>query len=291
VLGAVATFLVAGGVGYADPPPPPTYEQAVAEAYALIAQASPPDTTPADKAMRVMIDGTGGSQPEILSDLRARPPLYADARQRLQALLTGLDQPADTSNPALAQQRLHEVMSMSRYDALHRPPSLLDRFQRWILDRINDLLRLLFGRGTGVQPPALWLDATGVAVLLVIVFLIARAARGRFGQAYLPPSEGPRPPEDYFDEADRLAAAGNRVGAIRALCAAVAATLAGEGSWQGSPLTVREIFQRSPDIANLRQLLVPFEAAVYGGRDVDQATYQRAAAAAAPFRLKQKAAA
>ena len=80
MLGAVATFLVAGGVGYADPPPPPTYQQAVAEAYALIAQASPPDTTPADKAMRVMMDGTGGSQPEILSDLRARPPLYADAR-------------------------------------------------------------------------------------------------------------------------------------------------------------------------------------------------------------------
>ncbi|HET9780339.1 MAG TPA: hypothetical protein VFR33_01050 [Candidatus Dormibacteraeota bacterium] len=239
----------------------------------------------------MLIAGTGDSQLEILADLAARPPLYADARQRLQALLAALDQPADTSNPQLAQKRLHDVMSMSRYDALHRPPSLLDRIRQWISDRINDLLRLLFGNGSGAQPPSLWLYAIGVAVLVVIVFLVARAARGRFSQSYGPPSDGPRPPEDYFAEADQLAATGNRVGAIRALCAAVAATLAGQGSWQGSPLTVREIFQRSSDFANLRPLLVPFEAAVYGGRDVDEATYQRALAAAAPFRVKETAAA
>ncbi|HET7339164.1 MAG TPA: hypothetical protein VFK22_06420 [Candidatus Dormibacteraeota bacterium] len=275
---------------YADPTPPPTYPQAVAQAYALIAQATPPNTVPAAEALQVMIAGTGDSQPEILFDLRARPPLYADARQRLQALLAALNQPADTTDAALAQQRLHQVMSMSRYDALHRPPSLLDRIKQWISDRINDLLRLLFGRSGGAQPPALWLYATGVAVLLVIVFLVVRAARGRFSQAYAPPSDGPRPPEDYFAEADRLATAGDRVGALRALCAAVAATLAGEGSWQGSPLTVREIFLRSRDFASLRPLLIPFEAAVYGGRDVDEATFARAAAAAAPFRAKEKAA-
>lgn len=282
--------LLSSGVD-ADPPPPPTYAQAVEQAYALIEQARPPETTPATRATQVLSEGTGRSQPEILADLRARPPLYDDARRRLQALLAALDQPADTSNPALAQQRLHDVMSMSRYDALHRPPSLLDRIRQWISDRINDLLRLLFGNGTGAQPPALWLYAIGVAVLVVIVFLIARAARGRFSQSYGPPSDAPRPPEDYFAEADRLSAAGNRVGAIRALCAAVAATLAGQGAWQGSPLTVREIFQRSSEFANLRPLLSPFEAAVYGGRDVDEATYRRAAAAAAPFRAKETAAA
>jgi hypothetical protein len=282
---------LSASVAYADPPAVPTYSQAVEEAYALINRAAPQDTGPATQAVQVLVLGTGDSQPEILSDLRARPPLYADARQRLQALVAALGQPADTSNPSLAQRRLHDVMSMSRYDALHRPPSLLDRIQQWISDRIDDLLRLLFGRGRGAQPPALWLDATGIAVLAVIAFLIARAARGRFSESYAPPSGGPRPPEDYFAEADRLAAAGNRVGAIRALCAAVAATLAGEGSWQGSPLTVREIFQRSPDFGNLRALLAPFEAAVYGGRDVDEAAYQRAVAAAAPFRVKQEAAA
>jgi hypothetical protein len=81
------------------------------------------------------------------------------------------------------------------------------------------------------------------------------------------------------------------VGAIRALCAAVAATLAGERSWEGSPLTVREIFQRAPNYDSLRPLLVPFEAAVYGGRDVDQPTYERAAQVASAFRRPVEAAA
>jgi hypothetical protein len=74
------------------------------------------------------------------------------------------------------------------------------------------------------------------------------------------------------------------VRAIRALCAGVAATLAGERTWEGSPLTVREIFQHAPDPATLRPLLVPFEAAVYGGRGVDPATYERAMRVAEPFR-------
>jgi hypothetical protein len=275
----------------AEPPPPPTYAEAVRQAYDLIQGRSPSDTAPARAALQVLIDGTADTQPEILADLRARPPLYDDARQRLAALLAAVDQPADTSDPALAQQRLHDVMSMSRYDPLHRPPSLFDRIQQWIHDRISDLLRLLFGNGSGAQPPALWLYAIGIAVLLGMVVLIVRAARGRFSQGLGAPTDRPRPPADYFAEADRLAASGDRVGAIRALCAAVAATLAGEGSWAGSPLTVREIFQRAPDHASLRPLLVPFEAAVYGGREVDKATYERAAAVAAAFRVKEQAAA
>ncbi|HVD00957.1 MAG TPA: hypothetical protein VNG93_07405, partial [Candidatus Dormibacteraeota bacterium] len=88
-----------------------------------------------------------------------------------------------------------------------------------------------------------------------------------------------------------LSAAGNRVGAIRALCAGVAATLAGEKTWEGSPLTVREIFQRAPDSVSLRPLLLPFEAAIYGGREVDEETYGRAEAVAAPYRGPQEVAA
>jgi hypothetical protein len=275
----------------ADPLPSPTYVEAVRQAYNLIQGASPADSVPARTALHVMVDGTGGSQPEILADLNARPPLYGDARQRLAALLAVLDQPADTSDPALAQQRLHDVMSMSRYDPLHRPPSLLDRIQQWIQDRISDLLRLLFGAGSGAQPPALWLYGIGIAVVLGLGVLLALAARGRFSQGLGAPSDRPRPPADYFAEADRLAAAGDRVGAIRALCAAVAATLAGEGSWAGSPLTVREIFQRAPDYRSLQPLLLPFEAAVYGGRDVDGVAYDRAAAVAAAFRVREEAAA
>jgi len=263
----------------------------VQRAHDIIQGASPQDLFPAEAATQVLNSGTGDSQPEILDDLRARPPLYSDASARLTALLAALVEPATTSDPDLARQRLHDVMSLSRYDALHRPPSLLDRFLQWVQDRITALLRLLFGNGSGAQPPALWFYAVGFAVLLAVVFLVVRATRGRFTSSFGLPATGPRPAADYFAEADRLAAQGDRVSAIRALCAAVAASLAGEHSWEGSPLTVREIFQRAPDSVSLRPLLLPFEAAIYGGRDVDEATYERAARIAAAYRQPVEAAA
>jgi hypothetical protein len=281
---ALTAALASATAAAADPPEPPTYAQAVQEAYDIILYASAPDTIPAVRAVNVLVSGTWTTQPEILDDLRARPPLYADARTRLSELLAALQEPIATSDPQLAQQRLREVMSMSRYDPLHRPPSLWDRFVQWIQDRIAALLRLLFGAGGGSQLAAWWIYIVGIVTLAVVVFVLFRAARGRFSQAVSILPGGPRPPADYFAEADRLAASGDRVGAIRALCAGVAATLEGERSWEGSPLTVREIFQRAPDHEALRPLLLPFEAAVYGGRKVDEATYERAARVAAPFR-------
>jgi hypothetical protein len=278
-------------IAAADPLPPPSYSDAVQTAYNLIRRASPEDTAPAVAAVRVLVAGTQNTQPEIIADLEARPPQYEDASKRLAALLAALIQPATTSDPALAQERLHDVMSMSRYDALHRPPSLLDRFYQWVQDRINALLRLLFGSGAGSQTTALWLEAVGVLVLLAVIFVIVRASGGRLGLSASVGPGGPRPAADYFAEADRLAARGDRVGAIRALCAGVAATLAGERSWEGSPLTVREIFQREPDFASLRPLLVPFEAAIYGGRDVEADTYEKAAQVAARYRRPVEAAA
>jgi hypothetical protein len=268
----------------AEPPAPAGYAESVEQAYALVMNASGSDAVPAARAYRTLVDGTGGTQPEILTDLRARPPLYADARTRLSALLAVLQQPANTSDPALAGRRLHDVMSMSRYDALRRPPSLLDRISQWIQDRIRQILDLLFGPRSGSQPPAWWLYVIGLATVAGIVFIVFRAARGRFTQSVAADPQRPRPAADYFAEADALAAGGNRVGAIRALCAGVAATLEGERSWEGSPLTVREIFQRAADFASLRPLLLPFEAAVYGGREVDAPTYERAARVAAPYR-------
>jgi len=253
-------------------------------AYDIIQYASAPDTVPAVRAVNVLVSGTGTTQPEIVDDLRARPPLYSDARTRLSDLLAALQEPIATSDPQLAQERLHDVMSMSRYDPLHRPPSLWDRFVQWVQDRIGALLRLLFGGGGGSQLAAWWIYVVSIATLAVVAFVLFRAARGRFSQSVGMLPGGPRPPADYFAEADRLAAQGDRVGAIRALCAGVAATLEGERSWEGSPLTVREIFQRAPDYEALRPLLLPFEAAVYGGREVDEATYERAARVAAPFR-------
>ena len=236
-------------------------------------------------------DGTGDTQPEILADLRARPPLYDDARQRLSALATAIEDPMTTPDQALARQRLHQVMAQSRYDALRRPPSLLDRALQWVYDRVNDLINLIFGRRGGAQPPAWWLFAFGIAVVAAVALIVFRSARGRFTQSLNVTAPGPRPPADYFAEADRLAVRSDRVGAIRALCAGVAATLEGERSWEGSPLTVREIFARAPDPAGLRALLVPFEAAVYGGRDVDIETYNLAERVAAPYRRSTAAAA
>ncbi len=268
----------------ADPPAPPTYRQAVEDAYNLIRDAAPNDVTSARRAVSALEAGTGTTQAEILSDLQRRPTDYEDAKTRLLSLLAALDQPAGAFDPVLAQQRLHDVLAMHRYDALHRPPSALDRFGQWVRDRIGQLLRLLFG-GAGPQAPGWLFYLVGAAVLAVVAVIVFRSARGRFTEGLMANEpEGPRAPADYFAEADRLAAKGERVGAIRNLCAGVAATLAGELTWEGSPLTVREIFQGAPEPARLRPLLLPFEAAVYGGRDVDVATYERARQVAAPYR-------
>lgn len=292
------TLAAAGAISaLADSPSPSTYRQAVDQAYGIVTNARPNDTNAARNAIDVLVAGTGDTQPEIITDLRSTPPDFQDAAVRLKALHDALGNPATTTDPALANQQLHDVMAMHRYDSLHRPPSILDRFLQWVTDRINDILRFLFGRhgsgGAGGLPvPDIFFYALGAIVLAVIVFFILRAARGHVRDGNISiGADGPHAPADYFAEADRLAAAADYVGAIRALCAGVAATLAGERTWEGSPLTVREIFSRAPDPAHLRPLLLPFEAAIYGGREVDAQTYQRAAQVAAPFRKTEELAA
>ena len=283
--GAAAAFLALPAPALADPPEPISYRQAVAEAYDIAIHAAPADVQSANIAASLLRQGTGSTQPEVLVDLARRPPAFTDAAQRLKAVLDMLDNPPSTSDPAQAQARLHDVLSMKRYDALHRPPSIFDRIGQWIQDRIREFLNFLFGGNNvgGVIPP--WVVyLIGSAMLAAVIFVVFRSARGRFGGYAELGASGPRAPADYFAEADRLTANGDRVGALRALCAGVAATLAGERTWEGSPLTVREIFQRATDPAALRPLLIPFEAAVYGGRDIDAPTLARAAAAAAPFR-------
>ncbi|HEY8865125.1 MAG TPA: hypothetical protein VIO37_13325 [Candidatus Dormibacteraeota bacterium] len=275
----------------ADATAPDPYRQAVQSAYDLVKGSTPNDVERL-QAISALEAGTGSSQPEILNDLKRQPPDYSDARARMLALLAALDQPADTSDPQLAQQRLHDVLAMPRYSALHAPPSLLDRFGQWARDLVRSLLRFLFGGSGGPQAQGWFLYVIGVAVLATVAIVVFRSARGRFDEVVMGNQPtGPRAPADYFAEADRLAAEGDRVGAIRALCAGVAATLAGEQTWVGSPLTVREIFQRAPDPPRLGPLLLPFEAAVYGGREVDAATYVRAAQVAAPYRQPETVAA
>jgi len=271
----------------AESPEPSPYRQAVSDAYDIVSQAQPGDAQAAHLAAAVLQSGTGTSQPEILADLSRQPPDFKDAAARLQSLLGALDHPAATGDPAAAQSKLHQILAMHRYDAIHQPPSALDRLGQWVNDRFKEFLRFLFGGNSigGVIPP--WVVyGIGIVVIALVGFVVFRSTRGRFGGEFAGlTAAGPRAPADFFAEADRLADKADRVGALRALCAGVAATLAGERTWEGSPLTVREIFQRAPDPASLRPLLLPFEAAVYGGRDVDVATYERAAAVAARFRV------
>jgi hypothetical protein len=262
-----------------------SYRVAIEDTYNLVRSAAPNDTAAASHALSVLEAGTGMTQPEVIADLQRKPPALEDAKTRLLALMNAIDQPANTSDPATAQQRLHDVLAMHRYDALHRPPSLLEQFLQWARDRLDQLLRLLFGGAGGAQAPSWFFYLVGAVVLIAVAVIVFRSVRGRFSESLIAHQPaGPRAPADYFAEADRLAAKGDRIGAIRNLCAGVAATLAGERTWEGSPLTVREIFQRAPDPTRLRPLLLPFEAAIYGGRDVDAATYARAAQVAAPFR-------
>jgi len=290
---AVAVSAAGAITTRADQPAGTDYRQAVAAAYAVVSTAQTGDVQAADQATSILKGGTGDTQPEILADLAKRPPDFKDAAARLSALQAALDSPATTADPGAAQSKLHEVLSMHRYDALHRPPSPLERLSQWVQDRIRDLLRALFGgNGGGGAIPSWVLYAIGAVVLAAVAFVVFRAAGGNLGgdvDAELPGV--PRAPADYFAEADRLAEKGDRVGAIRALCAAVAGTISGQQTWAASPLTVREIFTRSGHAADLRPLLLPFEAAVYGGREVDAATYEKALAAAAAFRVPVEAAA
>ena len=263
------------------------------DTYNLVVTARTLDVTTARQASSILEAGTGTTQPEIIAALQRRPPDFVEAGDRLRSLLDALDSPATTADPAQAQQQLHDIMAMHRYDPLHRPPSLIDRFFQWVTDRITDLLRFLFGRSGGGLPVPDWVFyLLGVVALALVAWAVFWVTRGRFTDSVVAGAPtGPRSPADYFADADHFAAQGDRVRAIRALCAGVAATLAGERTWEGSPLTVREIFLRAPDPSRLRPLLVPFEAAVYGGRDVDEATYEQAARVAAPFREPKELAA
>jgi hypothetical protein len=280
-------------VSFADQAPTPAYDQAVDGAFAIVAAAQPGDVGAAARATATLQGGTGTSQPEIIADLAKHPPDFKDAQARLAALRRALQDPATTADPAAAQKKLHDVLSQHRYDALHRPPTPLERLQQWLLDRFRDLVRFLFGgSGTVGGVPTWVLYLIGAAIIAAVGVVVFRSVGGQIRggrDAVLPGA--PRPPADYFAEADRLAANGDRVGAIRALCAAVAGTISGQQTWEGSPLTVREIFSHTANPAALNPLLLPFEAAVYGGRDVEPPAYERALVAARPYRAPVEAAA
>src|SRR5258708_39090252 len=97
-----------------------------------------------------------------------------------------------------------------------------ERFVEWVRDRIGQLLRLLFG-GSGAPAPAWIFYLIGVIGLAAVAFVVFRSTRGRFteGLGAAQPA-GPPAPAGYFAEAGRLAPGGDRVRALRNLCARLA---------------------------------------------------------------------
>jgi len=262
------------------------YTNTIHRALTLVQFAERGDAPSREQAIAVLSQGTGAAQPEVLADLRAEPPRLVDAAERLQALFTALQARVDTPDPNLAAQRLHQILSQPRYSGLSAGPSIPEQILAAIINAIGWLLSRLGVGNLHLHLPLLLLLALSLLVIGVIVVLVIRGnfspggreARVRSGVVTR------RAPLDFFQEADRLAAAGDYRGAIRMLAGGVAVKTSGEQAWDRSPFTVRELFARSQRMDALRPLLLQFEEAIYGHRPADAAAYARAAEAAAPYR-------
>jgi hypothetical protein len=218
----------------------------------------------------------------VLGDLSSRPPRFADAARRLLAVEAALDRQAAPANAGEADARLRSILAESRYAA--NGPSLLDRVLGWLVEQLVKLLSAVAGGGGGMARLVEVVLALAVGVAIA-VFLGRSIWSRRGGAAEAAPDQSrPRPAVDWFAEADRRAATGDYPGALRALTSAVATAIGGEGAWETSPLTVRELFLRSARIEPLRPLLIPFEASVYGHREPDAQVYARAVGVAQPYR-------
>jgi hypothetical protein len=276
----VVTTLPAGASEVDD------YTNTIHRALTLVQFAERGDTPSREQAIGVLNQLPGAGQPEILSDLRAEPPRLVDADQRLQSLFIALQARVDTPDPNLAAQRLHQLLSQPRYSGLSTAPSIPERILAFIVDTIGRLLSWLGVGNLHLHLPVLLLLGLSLLIIAAIVVVVIRGNFSPGGrEARVRGSViSNRPPLDFFEEADRLAAAGDYRGAIRMLAGGVAVKTGGEHAWDRSPFTVRELFARSQRMETLRPLLQQFEEAIYGHRPADAAAYARAAEAAAPYR-------
>lgn len=284
MIGALLALLATGLPAAASPAD--DYTNAVHRALTLVQFAERGDEPSRQQALQVLEDMPAPSQPEILRDLTSEPPDLQDADLRLQALFTALQARVDTPDPQRAQEQLNQVLTMPRYAGLGSGPSLADRLIDAVLGVVDRLLSFLGVGGLHLNVPLwIWLALAGLAVLAIILWpvrgALSRGGRERVMAGAVAPV---RPALDFFAEADRLAAGGDYLAAIRALAGGVAVKLSGERAWDRSPLTVRELFARSHQPDRLRPLLRSFEEASYGNRPGDAATYSAAAEAAQPYR-------
>jgi hypothetical protein len=279
---AAASLLLAptaAGAGERD-----DYLAAVDRANDLVSRAMQGDPAAARQALQVL-KASGHSQPEIEDDLQRTPPDLPDAQARLSALSAALRDPARAPNPLRAKSEVGRILSMHRYDAMRSDTSIFDR----ILDAIGRFLSKVLSSISFGGIPSVWVWVALVLLGLLVIGLVVWLGqsgwgRARSGAAAHRPGITPQLAIDRFALADRLAADGDHLGAIRALAGGVAAALGGEGAWEASPLTVRELFSRAPRPDELRPLLRLFEEAVYGGRVPTADQYRQAEAIAQPFR-------
>jgi hypothetical protein len=197
------------------------------------------------------------------------------------AILAGAA-PSPIVAPRGSAQAVVRILSEPRYAGLRQGPSLQERVELWLLQILAWLLSRLSGLG-GV--PAWGILVACATLLAVAAALALRPALRRTRRPALATGASPAAiTTDHFAAADGLAARGELALAVRELAAGVAAALGQERIWEGGPLTVREIFARSPDPGRLGPLLSAFELAAYGARPPDPETYARAAEVARPFR-------
>ncbi len=262
------------------------YTNAIHRALTLVQFAERGDTPSIGQALQVLATAPGPSQPEILRDLGLDPPNLTDADQRLQALYTALQARVDTPDPERARQQLNDVLSMPRYVGLASGPSIVERIVDTATTALGRFFRWL-GLGSlhlGI-PLWVWLALAALFILGIIIWPI-RGTLGRGGREAVPrpaPS-AVRPSVDFFAEADRMAAAGDFLGAIQALTGGVTVKISGERAWDRSPFTVRELFARTEHPEQLRPLLRSFEEASYGQRAPDRPMYAQAVEAAQRYR-------
>ena len=261
-----------------------SYALAIQQARSLVEEGLHGRSDAAQRALAVLVEGTGDTQPAILEDLRDTPPNLQDADIRLGAVAAAMARPGDVGNPGFARSQLHSVLSQSRYDGLHANQSPWDRFWNWLLTQfVTWLSSIPFGALPGWVAWALvgllGLVTAGVAAL------IARTGWSRAAKTLQAVLEGaPARPVDHFAAADAAAARADWTAALRSLVAGVATSVSGQPYWESSPLTVRELFRSSGELDKLRPLLLAFEGAVYGFRPIDEAGYRRLAELAEPYR-------
>ena len=262
-----------------------SYALAVEQAHSLVKEGLRGRPDAAAKARDVLLAGTGQTQPEILSDLDQNPPNYADADKRLGAVAAALGRPGDVDNPAQARSTLHGILAQDRYHGLRAGQSLWDRFWNWVF---TQLFGWLAGLNLVGLPVWFWFTLLGIgaAVAALVAGLIVRTGWTRAGRALGAGAESTplAHATDRFAAADAAAARHDYAAALRSLVAGVATRLSGRPYWETSPLTVRELFRTSGRLDQLRTLLLDFELAVYGGREVGEEAYRRAERIAEPYR-------